>query len=226
MVDNLQVYVSKDRHVLREFIDGKGDIRPCEGQVLQWPKYSRALPVGKQFEFWILSIFFLFSNRNNRSFGLCINYDKSVLIPLNTNEEWTKKMAGILRYIWCGQATNEILRHAFGCKLEEDWYLEAYYKQNWKQVMWKCKFLSKPGRLVHIKLVLNSLPLYYLGLLKMPKVVARKIIALRSQFFWRTNDGGKGISMVKWSLIQEPKQLGGLGVEDPFAENMTLLFKW
>ena len=91
---------------------------------------------------------------------------------------------------------------------------------------WKCKFLSKPGRLVHIKLVLNSLPLYYLGLLKMPKVVARKIIALRSQFFWRTNDGGKGISMVKWSLIQEPKQLGGLGVEDPFAENMTLLFKW
>ena len=32
--------------------------------------------------------------------------------------------------------------------------------------------------------------------------------------------------MVKWSLVQKPKNLGGLGVRDIVIKNTTLFFKW
>ena len=52
---------------------------------------------------------------------------------------------------------------------------------------WRANLLSKAGRLVLIKIVLNSLSLYYLGLFKMPKAVAKKKKkknnSLQSKFF-------------------------------------------
>ena len=47
---------------------------------------------------------------------------------------------------------------------------------------WNLKLLSIAGRLTLIKVVLNNLPIYYLGLFKMPKQVMRKIISLQSRF--------------------------------------------
>lgn len=45
-----------------------------------------------------------------------------------------------------------------------------------KLATWKSKVLSKEGRMVRIKSVLNSLPLYYMSLFKMRKSVVRQII--------------------------------------------------
>ncbi|XP_072076501.1 uncharacterized protein [Arachis hypogaea] len=47
-----------------------------------------------------------------------------------------------------------------------------------KLSLWKAKSLNKAGKLVLIKPVLNSLPIYYLSLYKMPKAVAEKITSL------------------------------------------------
>ena len=48
---------------------------------------------------------------------------------------------------------------------------------------WKIKILFKVERLVLIKFVLSSLPMYFLGLFKMPIEVAKKIISLQRKFF-------------------------------------------
>ena len=61
---------------------------------------------------------------------------------------------------------------------------------------WKGRILSKASRLVLIKSVLNSLPLYYLGLFKMPSEVAKKIVSVQRKFFWGKADGGSGIPLV------------------------------
>ena len=91
---------------------------------------------------------------------------------------------------------------------------------------WKANLLSKAGRLVMIKFVINSLLLYFLGLFKMPSQVTKNIISLHSRFFWSKKNGGKGIPLVKLSQIQLPKELGGLGLGDLGVKNTTKLFKW
>ncbi|KAL4286876.1 hypothetical protein AHAS_Ahas19G0130000 [Arachis hypogaea] len=68
--------------------------------------------------------------------------------------------------------------------------------------------------------------MYYLSMFKIPKAVAAKIISLQSRFFWGKVDGGKGMPTVKWSVVQKPKNQGGLGIGDISLKNTALLFKW
>lgn len=62
---------------------------------------------------------------------------------------------------------------------------------------------------------------------KMPKAVAQKIVKLQRRFFWGSyaNDNTP-IPTFKWSDIELPKQLGGLGVGNILHKNLVLLFKW
>nr|XP_025627922.1 uncharacterized protein LOC112721056 [Arachis hypogaea] len=102
----------------------------------------------------------------------------------------------------------------------------ANYKVEEKLNLWKVKVLNKAGKLVLIKSVLNSLPIYYLSLYKMPKAVADKLITLQRRFLWCKEDGNNGIPLVKWEVVQAPKKAGGLGVGDAVLKNTALLFKW
>ena len=92
---------------------------------------------------------------------------------------------------------------------------------------WKAKLLSRAGRLTLIKSVLNSLPVYYMSMFKMPKAIALKIVKLQRRFFWGGSNGeSKGCPMVKWSDIELPREMGGLGVGNIMHKNLILLFKW
>ena len=92
--------------------------------------------------------------------------------------------------------------------------------------LWKARSLSKAGRLVLIKSVLNSIPMYYLSLFHMPKKVANRIIQLQRRFFWGKKEGEKGGCLISWETIQKPRSQGGLGVDDILIKNASLLFKW
>ena len=94
---------------------------------------------------------------------------------------------------------------------------------------WKTKILSRAGRLRLIKSVLNSLPVYYMSMFKMPKTIAQKIVNIQRRFFWggaNESSGGKmGCPTIKWANIELPKELGGLGVGNIMHRNLILLFK-
>ncbi|XP_015945602.1 uncharacterized protein LOC107470706 [Arachis duranensis] len=70
-----------------------------------------------------------------------------------------------------------------------------------KLSLWKAKVLNKAGKLVLIKSVLNSLPVYYLSLYKMPKAVAEKLISLQRRFLWSKEEDRNGIALVKWEVV-------------------------
>lgn len=91
---------------------------------------------------------------------------------------------------------------------------------------WKINLLSRAGRLTLIKAVLNNLPMYYLGIFKMPKLVAKKIISLQSKFLWGSKENGRNLPLISWEVIQRPKKFGGLGVGNLVLKNAALLFKW
>ena len=80
--------------------------------------------------------------------------------------------------------------------------------------------------MVLIKAVLSSLPVYYLSLFKMPKRVAKEINRLQRRFLWSGSTENRFSALVKWDVVQRPKNQGGLGVGDPLLKNAALLFKW
>jgi hypothetical protein len=68
------------------------------------------------------------------------------------------------------------------------------------------------GRLVLINSVLSSLPLYMLSFFEIPRKVLEKIDFLRSRFYWQSEDEKKKYRLAKWSVLCQPKEVGGSGL--------------
>ncbi|XP_072077829.1 uncharacterized protein [Arachis hypogaea] len=128
--------------------------------------------------------------------GLSINFEKSSLIPVNCEKEWVMNMCGLLG---CAEAALPVryLGISLGAnpRLVKTWK-PIIDKVEDKLSLWKARSLNKAGKLVLIKYVLNSLPIYYLSLYKMPKTVAEKIIGLQRRFLWSKEDGNSGMPML------------------------------
>lgn len=171
--------------------------------------------------FRVLDIFAVMS-------GLNLNYSKSCFITWNSCDEgWAKDLAagvGCLHtkcpFTYLGFPLGKNMNRCSAWKP----ILEII--QN-KLASWKASLLSRAGRLTLIKSVLNSLPVYYMSMFKLPKVVVNKIVKLQRRFFWGESSNGKmGPPAINWASIELPKNLGGLGVGNILIKNLILLFKW
>jgi hypothetical protein len=85
--------------------------------------------------------------------------------------------------------------------------------------------LTTGGRLVLINSVLSSLPMFMMSFFEMPKGVLEKLDCFRSRFI------GKMIiikkyRLVKWEIMCQPKDQGGLGIQNLEIQNKYLLSKW
>ncbi|GAU20198.1 hypothetical protein TSUD_352620 [Trifolium subterraneum] len=91
---------------------------------------------------------------------------------------------------------------------------------------WGHRHISLGGRLVLINSVLNSIHIFYMSLMKMSVQVLKKVIRIQRDFLWGGVNGGKKLSWIKWSVVCQEKNCGGLGVRDLKAVNLSLLMKW
>ncbi|KAG2700502.1 hypothetical protein I3760_06G000400 [Carya illinoinensis] len=91
---------------------------------------------------------------------------------------------------------------------------------------WKRMYLSKGGRITHIKSTLSNIPMYFLSLFPLLVGVANRIEKLFRDFLW----GGLGeenkIPLVNWKKVCCPLDVGGLGVRNFCSFNKALLGKW
>ena len=99
-----------------------------------------------------------------------------------------------------------------------------------KLSLWKERILNKMGRIVLLKSSINSLPLYWMNLAKIPKGVVNEIDLLRRRFFWKENAKGgaqiRKMHSVNWRVIRQPKDHGGLALQSLHDRNVILLAKW
>ena len=171
--------------------------------------------------FRILDVFAMMS-------GLTLNYSKSCFLFWNVSDH---ACAGeTARNMGCSHAMCPFTY--LGFPLGDHMNKRSAWKPVIQKIQsrlasWKAKILSRAGRLTLIKSVLNSLPLYYMSMFKMPKAITMEIISIQRKFFWSgANNEKSGCPTIKWSDIELPKDMGGLGVGYIMHKNLTLLFKW
>ncbi|GJS43716.1 RNA-directed DNA polymerase, eukaryota, reverse transcriptase zinc-binding domain protein [Tanacetum coccineum] len=91
---------------------------------------------------------------------------------------------------------------------------------------WKANLLSIGGRLTLIKSVLGSLGIYYLSIFRAPESVLQDLERIRANFFWGGNKDKNKMAWVKWPIILNSFDKGGLNIGSLKAFNLALLQKW
>ncbi|GJY86237.1 RNA-directed DNA polymerase, eukaryota, reverse transcriptase zinc-binding domain protein [Tanacetum coccineum] len=95
-----------------------------------------------------------------------------------------------------------------------------------RTLTWKASLLSIGGRLTLIKSVLGSLGIYYLSIFRALESVLNDLERIRPNFFWGGNQDGKKMAWVKWHIILNSYDNGGLNIDSLKAFNLDLLQKW
>lgn len=88
---------------------------------------------------------------------------------------------------------------------------------------WKRAYFSFGARITLLQSCLANLPIYFLTLFRIPRGVARDFEKIMRGFLWSGVDGGKRDHLVKWAMVQKPKEEGGLGIGNLTSKNTSLL---
>eukprot|EP00253_Pinus_taeda_P014942 PITA_14942 len=88
--------------------------------------------------------------------------------------------------------------------------------------LWTHKTLNMASRVVLIKVVLHSMPLYLFSILAAPKWVLKEIKKLQHSFLWGSSGPTRKWDLVKWDKVCIPKCAGGIGLRDPSHNNEVM----
>ncbi|PWA65487.1 hypothetical protein CTI12_AA335310 [Artemisia annua] len=159
--------------------------------------------------------------------GLKLNWDKCQLFGINVSLDELSLRAGIIN-CKADVLPMSYLGFPIGSKGAKSKLWDVVIQKIKQRLAgWKRKTLSIGGRLVLIKSVIASLPLYFMSLFKAPKLVLNQMEKLMRQFLWGGGMcGRKKICRVTWSKVSNPIVAGGLGVTPLKFKNIALLSKW
>ncbi|XP_019159670.1 PREDICTED: uncharacterized protein LOC109156271 [Ipomoea nil] len=91
---------------------------------------------------------------------------------------------------------------------------------------WNARFLSRAGREVLLKNVIQALPSYAMMVFLLPQGTCRDIETLMKEYWWTGTVGsGKGIRWRSWQGLTAPKTVGGMGFHSLHETNLALLGK-
>lgn len=147
--------------------------------------------------------------------GLKVNFNKSFIYTSDRNAREALPWAKILECL-VGSFPFEYLGAPIGSNSsKKKHWVPLTKKVRTKLAMWKSTVLSKAGRLVLIKAVLDSLPTYWLGMFKIPVGVAKELEKVKRNFFWGSGVTGnvttRKLHTIKWEIITRPKRKGAWG---------------
>lgn len=141
--------------------------------------------------------------------GLKVYFKKSSLVSLNVEESFVSAASMFLN---CkrGRIPFKYLGLPVGANSRNS--------STWQPVIdtmermlasWKGKHMSLGGRITLINSVLNSLPIYYLSFLRMPRKVLKILVRLQRDFLWGGSVEKRKISWVRWERFVSLKRKEG-----------------
>ncbi|KAL2623748.1 hypothetical protein R1flu_007993 [Riccia fluitans] len=92
--------------------------------------------------------------------------------------------------------------------------------------LWSNKLLSFEGRMVLIKHILLTIPIFYLSTIGITKKTAECIKDIAKRFLWgKTNEGKHKRGLIPWPALKRGKRFGGLGFKDIWRQGIALFSK-
>jgi hypothetical protein len=103
----------------------------------------------------------------------------------------------------------------------------SYIKDKiWRKInSWRGRSLSKAGKEVMVKSVLQAIPSYIMSIYNIPSTTITEIERMFNAFCWVGGTNNKGIRCLAWDRLTCPKERGGLGFKDLQAFNMAMVAK-
>ncbi|GAU30590.1 hypothetical protein TSUD_392810 [Trifolium subterraneum] len=96
----------------------------------------------------------------------------------------------------------------------------------WKRInSWRSRHLSRAGKEIMIKSVLQAIPAYVMSIYLLPDSLINDIEKMINAFWWGGGDNNKGIRWLAWKKMAYPKEKGGLGFRDFHSFNMAMVAK-
>jgi hypothetical protein len=158
--------------------------------------------------------------------GLKVNFWKSSILGVNVSDNFMC-LASVFLNCRIGGVPFKYLGLPVGASIRREATWEPLVASLRKRLGgWENRFISLGGRITLLNSVLNAIPIFYLSYIKIPRGVWKKTRRLQRKFLWGGRGGRKKLSWVKWDAVCQPKRLGGLGVKDIRAVNISLLAKW
>lgn len=162
--------------------------------------------------------------------GLKVNFSKSNIYTANKDQEQGDQWA---RMLGCriGNFPFQYLGATIGGNSGRKNYWFKITKRV-KTTLNKCRsrYLSKAGRLILIKAVIDAIPTYWISNHKLPLGIQKEIEKIKRDFYWGLSEEeglrNKKLHMIRWEIICNPKKRGGLGVKVLAWKNAALLAKW
>ena len=157
---------------------------------------------------------------------LKINFEKSEVLMISQDEGKSLRYAELFNCA-VGQWPMKYLGvPVCGSRLHiKDW-LPLDEKLTKRLGGWQGNSLSFGGRLTLLNSCLSSIPIYSMSLYMLPKTIHKRLDKTRKHFFWQGGGIKKKYYLVKWTKAARPKNKGGLGIQDLWKLNISLLCKW
>ncbi|GLT28935.1 hypothetical protein SLA2020_038370 [Shorea laevis] len=158
--------------------------------------------------------------------GLKINFNKSVLYSFNVSDEWGRMAAASLN-CKSGSTPFTYLGMPIGnAMVRRKAWVPVIENFNKKLAVWKAKCLSIGGRVTLLRSVLSALPIYFMSVFKIPKIVLHELVCIQRNFLWGHKEGKSRLAWLSWDKVCRRRKEGGLGVPDLECRNIALLGKW
>lgn len=147
------------------------------------------------------------------------------MIFFSTNEVVQKWIAYILKF----SASNLPIKYlevplfigATKCEFWED----IISKCNPKFANWKNKWLSQVGRIIIIKSILSTLPIYAMSCFKLTPRVIDALESFMKKFLWEGAKEDKHILLIHWNTTCLAKENGGARLRHMEFQNLALWMK-
>jgi len=68
--------------------------------------------------------------------------------------------------------------------------------------------------------------MFMMSFFELPKGVPQKLDCFRSRFYWQNEQHKRKYRLVQWEIMCQPKDQGGLGIQNLEIQNKCLLSKW
>jgi ribonuclease HI len=96
----------------------------------------------------------------------------------------------------------------------------------WKRInSWRGRALSRAGKEIMIKSVLQAIPSYVMSVYLLPDSTIRDIERMMNSYWWGGGANNKGIRWLAWDRLSIPKNQGGMGFRDLRNFNLALIAK-